>query len=346
VGIQGTITFEEYWSNSAGVLLVDARSPSEFAHAHIPGAVNIPLLDDEQRKVVGTLYKQEGRQKAVLEGFRIAGPDFHMKAEKAIQILTEKKLDGTKVYCWRGGMRSDILQWIIQLSGIPSQKLSHGYKFYRRSVLEHLSVEFDLRVLGGKTGSGKTSLLNDLAAHGEQVVDLEKLANHKGSAFGGLGKEGQPSNEMFENLLFEELRKLDTDKPVWVENESRSIGRAMIPKDLFDQMRKASVIEIDPGYDSRFNRIKEEYGSFSVDLLADSTTRIIKRLGPNNMKKALDHLNSGNFDEWLKIVLSYYDKLYEHSSSQRDPSTVKKVRIDPNNSSKSVELILNKAYSI
>lgn len=327
--------------HSGESLLIDARSPSEYAHAHIPGAFNIPLLNDEQRKLIGIIYKNEGRQKAVLEGFRVAGPDFHKKAEEALQLLERSGHTRTHIYCWRGGMRSEILQWILRLSGISAEKIASGYKSYRNTVLSHFTRQYDLRVLGGKTGSGKTSFLNHIEEQGHQVIDLEALANHKGSAFGGLGTDGQPSNEMFENLIFEKLRLLDISRPVWVENESRSIGRAMIPQHFYEQMRAAKVIEIDPGYDHRFKRIKKEYGGFSTDLLAESTGRIRKRLGPNNMKTALEFLSDGKFDEWLRIILAYYDKLYEHSSSLRATDSVTKVPIDADDIPGSVKRIIN-----
>jgi len=223
-------------------LLLDARSPKEYKHAHIPGAVNVPLLNDAQREKVGITYKKEGRDAAVLKGFELVGPHF-ADIIRHVRSLGEGK--AIYVYCWRGGMRSGILAWLLSTAGFRVYRLEEGYKSYRALVLETLKVPRNIIILGGKTGSGKTELLAELSHLGEQIIDLEKLANHKGSSFGALGQEPQPSNEQFENLLFTCLENLKNDQVIWLENESRSIGSVKIPDSLFDQMRVAGVVEVD-----------------------------------------------------------------------------------------------------
>jgi len=303
--------------NSENVV-IDVRSSSEFEQGHIPGAINVPLLNNDQRREVGILYKKEGREAAVQKGFELAGPSFH-------EIIQEiKKLSaGSKcfLYCWRGGMRSEIVQWMVNISGIPAIRLEGGYKAFRTWVLEMLEQPINLIVLGGKTGSGKTEILHQLRKKKEQVIDLEGLASHKGSAFGSLGQLPQPTNQMFENLIAVNISILNLSNKIWIENESRSIGKCVLPNTLFDSIRRSDVVEVDPGYETRFSRIKREYGCFDHNLLVECTLKIKKRLGPNKLKIAVNFLEEGDFDNWLKIILEYYDKQYTFSGNLRDSET-------------------------
>ncbi len=233
-------------------VLLDARSESEFAHAHIPGAINIPILNDEERKQVGTEYKQNGRERAILLGFRLVGPRFHqIIAETASQSESNQLL----IYCWRGGMRSQILAWLLSLYGFRIQLLKGGYKAFRNHALEICSQHKNFLVVGGATGSGKTELLSLLANHGEQVLDLESLAIHRGSAFGGIGLPPQPSNEYFENQIAMALMAMVPEKVIWIENESRTIGRCAIPNALFETIRQSRVIELNVPTETRKERI-------------------------------------------------------------------------------------------
>src|SRR5512145_3233013 len=163
--------------------VVDVRSPSEFKHGHIPGAINIPLFDDKEREIVGTEYSKEGRARAILTGLQLSGPSMHTRLDQALKIAKNRKL---LVHCWRGGMRSEAMAWLFSLGNIDTEVLEGGYKAYRRFVLETLSSPRKLIILGGLTGSGKTDILKYLSEAGRQVIDLERLANHKGSAFGSL----------------------------------------------------------------------------------------------------------------------------------------------------------------
>jgi tRNA 2-selenouridine synthase len=242
-------------SQSGKHTLVDARSESEFAHAHIPGAINIPILNDEERKLVGTEYKTNGRETAVLLGFKLVGPRFHQIIKEAQSAASSNNL---LIYCWRGGMRSQILSWLLSLNGFRIELLKGGYKSFRNLVINTNASKRSYIVLGGPTGSGKTEVLNHLPIHGEQILDLEYLANHKGSAFGGLGKSGQPSNEQFENLIGIHLMKMKNENVIWIENESRSIGKCIIPEGLYTQIRESVVFTMDVPIHIRRNRIKNE----------------------------------------------------------------------------------------
>lgn len=307
------------------VLLIDSRSEKEFEKAHIPGAVNIPLLNNEHRHEIGTCYKAEGRQAAVLRGFELVGPLFREKMDAA---LTQAAGREVFVYCWRGGMRSNILAWLLQMAGLRVTLLQGGYKSFRNYLLPFLRAEYRILVLGGQTGSGKTEILQQLREAGEQVVDLEHLASHKGSAFGLLGLPDQPSQEQFENMLALELEKIDPRQPLWLENESRLIGRVIIPPALYDRMRTTRVVEVQVSRAQREARILNEYGVFDASLLAQHTGRIAKRLGPQHAKQAVEWVLAGNVRGWLQIVLDYYDKTYRHSNIQRDPATITGVVFD------------------
>ncbi len=319
---------------------IDVRSESEYAHAHIPGAINIPILNDDNRKVVGTLYKRSGRVAAVQKGFELAGPDFHQMIS---DIRKHSVNDHINLYCWRGGMRSGIMQWILRLAAIDAVVLKGGYKAYRNWVLASLNKDYKFLVLGGKTGSGKTSLLHKLIDLGEQVIDLEGLASHKGSAFGALGMEPQPSIEMFENKLAQNLNKLDPSKPIWIENESRSIGTCIIPGPIFESMRSSTLIELDRSVLKRKEQITKEYGVYSNELLGNCTIKIKKRLGPNNLKVALEHLNNNDFNSWLEMMIEYYDRQYEYGNSLRDKANIRIIDAADGNDDEVIEMLLHQS---
>jgi len=306
-------------ANSGEYIIVDARSESEFAHAHIPGAINIPILSDHERELVGTEYKHKGKEAAVHLGFRLVGPRFHEIITDAISRTGKNNL---LIYCWRGGMRSNILGWLLSINGFRLKLLNGGYKSFRNFVLKTNSQPRNFIVLGGATGSGKTETLAHLTVHGQPVIDLEELANHKGSAFGLLGKGKQPSNEQFENRLASKLRGFDIAEWIWVENESRTIGSCALPEAIYNQMRKSPVLEMKVPIEVRMNRITHEYGSFSIEELTSCSEKVKKRMGPQHLKMALDLLHSGDFQGWLTIIMDYYDRLYGYGNDQRDSKTI------------------------
>lgn len=301
------------------VPVFDARSESEFHHAHFPGAFNLPLLVDEHRAIVGTIYKQKGHDEAVISGFELAGPRFHQIIRNAREAAPAGKV---MVYCWRGGMRSKILSWLLDQAGFDIYLLDGGYKSFRRWTAAVFKDEKNVMVLGGPTGSGKTAILNGLALLGEQVIDLEALANHKGSAFGALGKGEQPSQEQFENLLALQWNYTDGSERLWLENESRTIGSCSLPATIFNTIRSAPVVDVRIGMERRRKRILEEYAIFPVSILKATTEKIGKRLGPQHLKNALEALDRNDFENWLTIVMHYYDKLYSHGNSIREPHSV------------------------
>ncbi|HMQ75011.1 MAG TPA: tRNA 2-selenouridine(34) synthase MnmH [Flavobacteriales bacterium] len=306
------------------VPLIDVRSPSEHTHGHIPGSTNLPLFSDAERSEVGTCYKQRGRDEAVLLGLRLVGPRLGDLVERARSIAPDGRI---AVHCWRGGERSASVAWLLDKAGFSEVRtLRGGYKAFRRHTIERFARPWDLRVLGGYTGSGKTELLALLKELGEQVVDLEGLARHKGSVFGGLGLAGQPSTEHFENQLWEALGGLDLARPLWVEDESLMIGRVRIPDVFFARMRSADLYFVDMPMEDRVIRLVKEYGTTTVEELKEPVRRIEKRLGPQHCKAALEALDRGDLAEVARITLRYYDKAYLRSAGERDPAQVRTIQ--------------------
>ena len=310
---------------SETIPVADVRSPSEFNLGHIPGAVNFPLFDDEERKAVGTKYKKEGRLPAILEGLKHTGPALTSKLEKALKIAKEGKL---LVHCWRGGMRSEAMAWLFSLGDIDVCLLEGGYKSYRYYALKSLSEKRKMIVLGGMTGSGKTQILGYLKSHGEQVIDLERLANHKGSAFGALGQLPQPTTEQFANNLFAEWRQLKNELPLWVEDESRNIGSVFMPDTFYLNMQDTTVIVLVKDLITRLPRLMEEYSIYSPELLKASVLRISKRLGGDKTRDAISAVESGDFARAIEIVLHYYDKAYLFGLNKKNAGNIIYIETD------------------
>lgn len=309
-----------------GSPIIDVRSPSEFAQGHIPGASSLPLFSDEERAIVGTLYKQQGRDAAVLEGLRFVGPRLSGIVEQARAIAPDGRI---RVHCWRGGERSGSVAWLLDKAGFAEvATLRRGYKGFRNHVINSFAMPVDLRVLGGYTGTGKTELLGHLRALGQQVIDLEALAHHKGSSFGALGELPQPTSEQFENQLWAALRDIDRTRPVWVEDESLLIGRCRIPQAFYQQMRMAVLLFADMPRDQRANRLVQAYGRFPKAELAEAVRRIEKRLGPQHCKAALEALEAGDLRTVALITLTYYDKAYARGAAERDQRRVRRFPAD------------------
>lgn len=324
-------------------ILLDARSSGEYEKAHIPGAISLPLLDNDSRVIIGTTYKQQGREAAVLKGFELEGPRFHEKILCAMQLAPEKQV---YLYCWRGGMRSNILAWLLQMAGFRVTLLKGGYKTFRHWVINHYKTPRKYLVLAGKTGSGKTEMLYLLNHAGEQIVDLEGLANHKGSTYGALGQLPQFSQEHFENLLSWQLSELDVARRIWIENESRLIGRNCLPPEFYDLQISSPKISVDVDAEVRTQRILTEYACFPVDILIERTVSVKNRMGPQHSKMAIEYLQTGDFHSWVGKMLEYYDKTYSHSSQQQLNSIDAPVQFKWEEKEVSLRKLINKANEI
>lgn len=302
--------------------MIDVRSPSEFAQGHIPGAVNIPLLDDEMRRNVGIAYVRKGRQEAVREGFRVTQGWLPELSHRLEEVAGKGAL---RLYCWRGGMRSESMAFLAGLLGIATVVLDGGYKAFRRQAHEYFQRKWRLIVLGGMTGSGKTLLLRQLKEAGHQVLDLEALASHKGSVFGHIGESPQPTTEQFENLIFEQLLNFDPLQPVWVEDESITVGRCFIPKPFFDQMQASPLILLKIDRSTRAARLAEEYGRYEPAELMASVDKIARRLGLEQAARIKALISEGELQEAAISLLNYYDKAYRLCISRRDKNLVHEV---------------------
>lgn len=304
--------------------VIDVRSPGEYNHAHIPGAQTLPLFTDEERKVVGTTYKQQSREAAIKIGLDYFGPKMRSIMEEAERIIGNRQYAIDKptnssdtlpiancllIYCWRGGMRSGAVSWLLDMYGFKVYTLTGGYKKFRNHVLDTFKLPFELNIVGGYTGSAKTESLRVLKESGNAVVDLEGLARHKGSAFGSIGMPKQPTQEMFENLLALELRQFHAS-PIWMEDESQRIGLVNIPHELWNRMRSSPLYFLDIPFEERLKHITEEYGCLDKEKMIEAIGRIREKLGGLNAKTAIQLLEEGNTLESFRILLEYYDKFY------------------------------------
>lgn len=331
------ITLDEFFKLREELPILDARSEGEFAQSHIPGSFNLPILNNKERVVVGTLYKEKGSETATLKGFELVGPRFHQIQKEVIQLFPRRKII---VYCWRGGMRSQILSWLLEMVGFEVYRLKGGYKTYRTFTFEEARKDRRLIVLGGKTGTAKTVLLHKLKENGEQILDLEGIANHKGSSFGAIGLPPQPTVEQFENLLAENLFVLDPSIPTWVENESRKIGRLILPDRLYEQMTNAMLIDVQKTTEERIAHIAEEYGNLPEGALIEAVKRIQKRLGGLRTQQAIEAIQEKNSASWISNLLIYYDKTYEFDLTRHEDEKTKILNLSGKSLDKQVELLL------
>jgi tRNA 2-selenouridine synthase len=329
----------DYWIQKLPDLpIVDVRSPVEFERGHIPGAINIPLFSDEERAIVGKAYKQTSKEKAIALGYQFVNPKLEHFVLQSLEVAPSKELI---VHCWRGGMRSSAFAAHLDEHGFKKVYLiENGYKAYRNHLREFFAQPFSLRILGGFTGSGKTEMLHCMAEAGEQIVDLEGLANHRGSAFGGIDQPFQPTTEQFENNLFAAMQALDPLRPVWIEDESNAIGRVNIPKPLFVQMSTKTVFFINIPQRERAKHLVDTYAGLNKDELAVAIHKIGKRLGLDKEKLALQALDHQNYQEVAEIMLFYYDKYYLKGVSKREPNTIVEVKFDTVNHSGNAATLL------
>jgi tRNA 2-selenouridine synthase len=325
--------------------LLDVRSPAEFARGHIPGAVNTPLFDDAGRAEVGALYARVGQRAAFLRGLELAGSRLAFMARSAFAAwegfphnsgqLSEPPAPSTArpgmigeprpeiaLHCWRGGMRSKSVAWLLRTAGLRTHVLRGGYKAFRRFVLASFEAPMRLMALGGRTGSGKTETLACLRENGAQVIDLESLAGHRGSAFGGYADKPQPSGEHFENSLAMALFRLDAGKPVWIEDESENLGNVNLPRSFYRQLRAAPLVLQETPGNARLARVLREYGDQTPEAIGTSLGRIQKRLGGLEHRRALEYLAAGDLPALARLLLAYYDRAYDKQAATRRPVAV------------------------
>ncbi len=322
----GTLAYlsAEEFRESKGII-VDVRSPEEFIKGHWPGAVNIPIFSDEERAIVGKTYKVQGKEKATAIGLKLTISKLS-KIEVLLKRISNNNHPGIKadqsrplkIYCWRGGMRSASIAWFANQLGLKTFLLKNGYKAYRNWVLQQFECKWPIKIIGGKTGTGKTDLLNALSEKGFPILDLEGLANHRGSSFGGLGLPKQPTSQHYENMIAEHLNnfKSNIQQCIWVEDERSNLGKCRIPQKLLDQMKVAPFVEIIRDKNERIQHLVKGYSENSKKGLTEATLRISKRLGKERAYKATNAIDKGDWPKACSYILDYYDKCYEYQLSK------------------------------
>ena len=337
------ITIQQFLQLASQHPVLDVRSPSEYSHAHIPNAISLPLFKDEERKVVGTAYKQQSRQQAIKIGLDYFGVKMRSMVEEVEKMLdvrctmydsssnVHRTSNIVLIHCWRGGMRSAAVAWLLDMYGFTVYTLIGGYKAYRNWVLQQFDQPYQFTIIGGFTGSGKTPLINELQKQNQPTINLEELANHKGSAFGYMGN--QPSQEMFENLFASKLSSIQYPassiqnlvssiqypaSSIYIEDESQRIGNIKIPNPIWTTMRKSQVVFLDIPFEERLKHIVEEYGKLDHTIIIENINRIQKRLGGLEAKNAINHVLNNDIAACFTILLTYYDKWYLKGLNNRE----------------------------
>jgi tRNA 2-selenouridine synthase len=303
--------------------VVDVRSPAEFAIDHVPGAVNCPVLSNEERARVGAVYKQGSPFEARKIGAALVAKNVaqHLETHFASRDQQWKPL----IYCWRGGKRSGSMTLILREIGWDAASLQGGYQSYRRAMLaqlEELPARFRYRVICGPTGSGKSRLLQTLAAHGAQVLDLEALARHRGSVLGDLPGDPQPAQKMFESLVWSALRHFDAARPVFVEAESRRIGAVRVPEVLLERMRKSSCVRIEVPVPERVRFLIAEYRHFLAEpaWLKTQLSRLTALHSKATVARWIAQIDAGEWEDLVgDLLATHYDPAYLRSMGNNYP---------------------------
>jgi len=308
-----------------GYKFIDTRTKEEFEEFHIPGAYNVPLFTAEERKKVSQVYYEKGEKEARLYALELVGPKLH-KIVREIKEIKEKE-GKVVVYCWRGGMRSLAVAAICTLAGVNVPRLVGGYRAFRQYILSRMGELLKgkkLVVLYGPTGSGKTRILRILKEKGYPVIDLEGLAGHRGSVFGGIGLK-QPSQKMFDALLWQELEKLKDSPCILVEGESRKIGKLFIPEPFWEAMERGEKLYVEIPLEERVRISMKDYGvgEFPPEVYLEALSRIKKILGDEKYRKIKALIEEERYPEAVaELMVNYYDKLYARST----PNEVKPFR--------------------
>lgn len=317
------LTLDQFTTLAETRPVLDVRSPIEFEQGHLPNAMNMPLLSDEERVEVGTLYKQVSPQVAFKRGLDFIGP----KMSGMITFVEDLNSHELLVHCWRGGNRSQSVAMLLESYGFKVSILKGGYKTYRQAALRFFNQPLPLLVLTGCTGSLKTEVLHALAARGEQVVDLEGIACHQGSTFGRQGQE-QPTGEQFQNNLYEAFLPLDLNRRIWLEDESMRIGQVSLVEELYQQKNKAPMVLLDMGKELRIRNLVKNYGQVDKSYLIRATQAISKKLGRLETEMALGHIESQEPEAAASVLLEYYDRQYRKSIERKKKQVILTLEAD------------------
>lgn len=335
-----TLTPEQFLLLALRLPVIDVRSPGEFLQGHIPGAHNIPLFDNDERARVGTTYVKIGKEPAIELGKSIAGEktDYYLNAIR--EVAPEKQM---LLHCWRGGMRSAKIAAFFAEAGYKVFVLEGGYKAYRGYIRKQFSSGRPIFLIGGYTGSGKTGILNKIGKMDHQIIDLEALACHKGSNFGHLGQDTQPTTEQFENDLYSQWAELDQLKPLWLEHESMNIGSVTLPDTFHAAMLKGKLFFIELPKDYRIKRLVDEYACFEKPVLQTVLEHIGQYMGSYQAREVLVALQNDDFEKVADITLVYYDKLYANSLTRRPVEKIVRIPLPSGTLKEHAEIILKHA---
>lgn len=304
------LSIDDFLVRARELPVLDVRTPAEFASGHIPWARNFPLFSDEERAEVGTVYARHGREKAVRLGLERVAPKMTDLADSLIEAARGSGGE-LLIHCWRGGMRGGSVAWLAETLGLRPATLKGGYKAFRRWVMEAFAVRRDIRVVAGLTGTGKTAILRVLADQGASVIDIEAMACHKGSVFGDLGEAPQPRQEQFENDLATAWMACDPQHPVWMEDESRTIGRRVIPAALWEQKCHGRFEVVEIPVQARIENLRAVYEGFPLSQLEPRIEVIRERLGGERAKQVISALRAGDPVTACSLLLTYYDRTYQ-----------------------------------
>lgn len=327
--MKSLLSVEDYLEKRDQYYLVDVRSPGEFAESCIPGAVNVPLFTDEERALVGTTYWKEGTDRAKLVGLSLVARHLPQMVEAILSGAAGREI---VLYCWRGGMRSKSVFTLLESLGYPARQLVGGYKAFRRYVVKYLSevqIAAPVYVLNGLTGVGKTLVIKKLQETGAPALDLEEMANHRGSAFGAVGRGEPRSQKDFEALLALSLRELG-DVPFYiVEGEGKRIGPVVLPDFLYDAMRRGRHILLEASLETRVERIVDEYkGAGNTEALAAAVLSLQKKLGRETCEALSAAIRAHNYNEAARTLCSGYYDLYYRDSRQGEGHYLATVNVD------------------
>ncbi len=330
--------------------IIDVRSPSEFIKDHIPGAINLPVLNDEERKRVGTLYKQINPFEAKKLGAALISSNISTALSN--HLKNKEKAYKPLIYCWRGGQRSGSLAIVLSQIGWQVTILKGGYKYYRSQVrqwLENILPELDYCILAGLTGTTKTKILNLLKAKGEQVIDLENLANHRGSLLGQLPDWPQPEQKSFESSMVKEIKNFSRQQVTWIESESSKVGNIHIPKSLWICMKTARVFDISANLDARVDYIIQDYPWFTNNkkLIQDKISLLKSTHGEKQLKEWYSFIENNQWKELVKsLLVIHYDPSYSRSLSNNQrlvAGHIKLAKIDENQLQQATEELIRQS---
>lgn len=318
-------TIDEIYKNLDRYVFIDVRSPAEFDEDSIPGAINLPLLDNEERKIVGTAYKQVSHYDAKLIGMDIVGKKLGNLYEQMTKISLENKGRSLCIYCARGGLRSNTVASLFDSIGINLVKLEGGYKNYReyvRNTLEDVMSEVELITIYGRTGTGKTLMLDEFKSRGVEVLDLERCANHRGSLLGSVGLKAQYGQKKFETLIFDTIIKRKSDV-LFCEGESKRIGKVLVPECVFDKMESGRQAYIESSVDRRVDVIYDDYINdlFEPKDVEEAIEKMSKYTSKEKTKEFLSYLEQKDYRQLIEsLMVQYYDLNY-NSEKRKDLPT-------------------------